>query len=279
VNETRELTFDDVIRAGRVLFGATFAAEEPGWRHVLRDVYRRRAMETHPDRARALGRGERELACEFRAVAEAYRVLSSLRAAPVPAVGRRPAPPARPPAGPPPPPPRPARRAAASPPGAWTAPSPRAPGPAAAPRVRAPFRAEALPDRRLRFAEFLYYAGRVRWSELVDAVAWQRRQRPPIGRLAVEHRFLAHDDVGVILERRREAGANATPFGEWAVRLGYLTPFQVLALLGIQLRMQRPIGQWFVARGIVGPDEIDAIRGRIFRHNARFARETPHPVA
>ena len=63
------------------------------------------------------------------------------------------------------------------------------------------------------------------------------------------------------------------PFGEWAVRLGYLTPIQVLALLGMQLRTQRPIGQWFVARGIVGVDEIDAIRGRILRHNARFARD------
>ena len=119
-------------------------------------------------------------------------------------------------------------------------------------------------------------AGVVR--SIAASIAWQRAQRPPIGRLAVEHGFLAHDDVGVILERRREAGANATPFGEWAVRLGYLTPFQVLALLGMQLRLQRPIGQWFVARGIVGVDEIDAIRSRIFRHNARFGRDAPHPV-
>ena len=102
---------------------------------------------------------------------------------------------------------------------------------------------------------------------------WDYRRVVAVGRIAVEHGFLAHDDVGVILERRREAGANATPFGEWAVRLGYLTPFQVLALLGVQGRRQRPIGQWFVARGIVGVDEIDAIRGRILRHNARFARD------
>jgi hypothetical protein len=139
-----------------------------------------------------------------------------------------------------------------------------------APRVRASVRPEELPRRRLRFAEYLYYSGRVRWSELVEAIAWQRAQRPPIGRIAVELGFLAHDDVGVILERRRLAGANATPFGEWAVRLGYLTPFQVLAILGQQLRWQRPIGQYFVERGLLGPDDLDEIRRRIARHNGRF---------
>jgi hypothetical protein len=111
----------------------------------------------------------------------------------------------------------------------------------------------------------------VRWSDLVEAIAWQRAQRPPIGRIAVELGFLAHDDVGVILERRRLAGANGIPFGAWAIRLGYLTTFQVLAILGQQLRAQRPIGQYFVGRGILGPDEIEAIRQRILRHNVRFA--------
>jgi hypothetical protein len=129
---------------------------------------------------------------------------------------------------------------------------------------------EELPRRRLRFAEFLYYSGRVRWSELADALAWQRTQRPPVGRIAVDFGFLASDDVGVILERRREAGAHAVPFGEWAVRLGFLTSFQLLATLGQQLRLQRPIGQFFVERGLIEADEIDGVRRRIIRHNGRF---------
>jgi hypothetical protein len=91
-----------------------------------------------------------------------------------------------------------------------------------------------------------------------------------VGRIAVEFGFLSPDEVGVLLERRREAGANGTPFGEWAVRCGVLTSFQLLAVLGQQLRMQRPIGQWFVERGLLEADEIDAIRRRILRHNARF---------
>jgi hypothetical protein len=140
--------------------------------------------------------------------------------------------------------------------------------------VRVSVRPQDLPRRRLRFAEYLYYSGRARWSELVEAIAWQRAQRPPLGRIAVELGFIGPDDVGVILERRREAGAHATPFGEWAVRLGYLSSFQLLALLGRQLRLQQPIGRFFVERGILELDEIDAVHRGILRHNVQF-----HPGA
>ena len=75
--ETQEITLVEVLRAGRVLYGPAFAAEGGAWRETLKATYRRRAMETHPDRARSLGRSERELAREFKAVADAYRVLSN----------------------------------------------------------------------------------------------------------------------------------------------------------------------------------------------------------
>jgi hypothetical protein len=271
VSDAHEITFDDVLRAGRVLFGAAFAAEARGWRDRLKATYRRRALETHPDRARSLGRTERDLAREFHAVAGAYRILSSMRAGPLPGAAA--------PAPPPAPvrvwPPRRARPASEAvpwtpprAPGARAGPPPAAPPASAGPRVRASIRPEDLPRQRLRFAEFLYYSGRVRWTALVDAIAWQRSQRPPLGRIAVDLGFLASDDVGVILERRRLAGANAVPFGEWAVRLGRLTPFQLLATLGHQLRMQRPIGQFFVERGMLGEDEIDEVRRGVLRHNA-----------
>lgn len=252
--ETQAITFEDVVRAGRTLFGPAFVAEADAWRHALRTTYRRRAMETHPDRAGALGRGEVELAREFRAVAEAYRILSTLRAGPLPA-------PSRPRAAPRPSPPAGGKVARA-----------RGPAPASgfAARVRASARSVSLPRRRLRLGEYLYYTGRVRWSELVEAIAWQRAHRPAIGRIAVDFGFLSRDDVGVILERRREAGAHGTPFGEWAVRLGYLTSFQLLAALGRQHRLQRPIGQFFVERDLLDAAEIDAVRRGMLRHNARF---------
>jgi hypothetical protein len=263
--ETGEITFDDVLRAGRLLFGPAFVAEAAGWRGRLKATYHRRALETHPDRARSLGRAERDLLREFHAVAEAYRILSSLRAGPPPGGAREGAPRGPERASQP--------REGAPGPRPWTPPRAASapPPPSAGPRARVAVRREELPRRRLRFAEFLYYSGRVRWSELAEAIAWQRTQRPALGRIAVDLGFLAADDVGVLLERRREAAANAIPFGEWAVRLGYLTPFQLLAVLGHQLRQQRPIGQFFVERRVLEPDEIDDVRVRILRHNARFS--------
>ncbi len=266
---TQEITFDEVLRAGRVLFGPAFAAEAVTWRDTLKATYRRRALETHPDRARSLGRAELDLSREFKAVTEAYRVLSTLRAGPLPraSAARRPA--ARPA-------PRPSAwpsdraRARRPPPPAPAAPHAEAASSAGGPRVRVGVRPQDLPRRRLRFAEYLYYAGRVRWTELVEAVAWQRAQRPPLGRIAVDFGFLAADDVGVLLEARRAAAAGSIPFGEWAVRQGYLTPFQLLAALGQQLRAQRPIGQFFVERGILEADEIDDVRRRILRHNSSY---------
>jgi hypothetical protein len=270
VLETQEITFDEVLRAGRVLFGPAFAAHGAAWRAALKATYRRRAMETHPDRARSLGRPERELAREFKDVADAYRVLSLVGAGPLPRIVRPPAPPR----------PRPQRARAPTPADARVErppqpAEPRPPSRADGPRVRVGVRPEDLPQRRLRFAEFLYYSGRVGWSDLVEAIAWQRAQRPPVGRIAVDLGFLEPEDVPVLLERRRRAAsAGGLPFGEWAVREGYLTSFQLLAVLGRQLRLQRPIGQFFVERGLLDPDDVDLVRRRILRHNARFL-ETP----
>jgi len=275
VPEILEISLEEVVAAGRVLFGPSFAADGHGWRDDLKTTYRRRAMETHPDRARAVGRSEGELAREFRRVADAYRVLSALRAGPLPRAAA------------PPPPPRPAARARRRPPGEpWTTtrPPPPDPPPRAAPRPATPepardfpgararvsVRPEDLPRRRLRFAEYLYYSGRVPWTAFVEAISWQRRQRPAVGRIAIDWGFLTPGDVAEILERRRLAEAHQVPFGEYAVRLGYLSAFQLLAVLGRQLRLQKRIGEFFVERGYLERDEIDGIRLRISRHNAKW---------
>lgn len=287
-----EISWDEVIRAGTVIFGPTFgaAARAGGWRGELKTAYRRRVLETHPDRAAILGRREEELLREFRAVSEAYELLVQLRAGPLPAA--HPAPAARPP--PPPaarahrPPPRPhphrppqepPRRAAPPPPGPTAAgpggprqaPPPGGEPGGATPRVVPPWAGAGLPRRKLKLAEFLYYSGRVSWQDFVAAIAWQRGQRPAVGRIAVGFGFLERWEVAEILERRRTEGAGREPFGEFAVRRGYLTPFQLLALLGQQLRLQQPIGQYFVERGLVDDADLDRARAVIFRHNARHA--------
>ena len=263
-----QVTLEDVIAAGRVLFGPAFRAEGQGWRVDLKTTYRRRALETHPDRARSVGRTESDLVAEFRRVAEAYRVLSQLAGGPVP-VPARPAVPPRP---------APARHRGAAD-GAPPAEAPAARAAAAAERGEAPghrvrysIHPESLPRRKLRLAEYLYYSGRVPWTAFVEALAWQRRQRPALGRIAVDWGFLDPEDVGRIMEERRLRDAHAVPFGEFAVRLGYLTSFQLLAILGRQLRLQRRIGEFFVENGFIDAGDLDEIRRRLTRHNARWVR-------
>ena len=247
---TAQTPVEQLVDAGRVLFGRSFSPNRTGWRATLRDVYRRRALETHPDRARALGRPEAELAREFHAIAEAYRVLSA--AARGPSSSRMRAATAR--ASPRPPPTATPRESAAR---RGTA----APAPAAA--------REPLPRRRLRLAEFLYYTGRIPWSAFVAAIVWQRAQRPRLGRIAVDLGFLAPPDVAAILARRRAEGALGEPFGEYALRTGFLTRLQLLAAVGRQGRLQRRIGEYFVERGLVDARTLDAARAELFGHNVQ----------
>ena len=224
-------------RALDLLFGANRPRRSgaEAFRREVREAFRRRALETHPDRAQALGRSESSLADEFRSIFEAYQFLSREEAPPAPRpVAQRP------------------RERASRPPRDHLS--------------RAP-----LPQRTLLFAEFLYYSGRASWRNLVEAVAWQRRQRPSIGRIAVEWGHLSDDEVREILERRRRDGAEE-PFGEYARRQGFLSGGQLLALLGRQRRLQRRSGQFFVEVGIVGEQEIPGLDADLSRHNARWRR-------
>ncbi|HET6921511.1 MAG TPA: J domain-containing protein [Anaeromyxobacteraceae bacterium] len=237
---------DGVGKAGELIFGPGFEPppdlEGETWQREVREAWRRRALETHPDRAAALGRDERELAREFQALADAYRTLCPAGGAPEAAPPGRPQPPvARPP-------PRPAR-----------------------PPVDHLHRG-GLPRRALLFAEYLYYSGRVSWRNLVEAVAWQRRQRPPIGRIAVEWGQLDDGQVREVLQARRR-GDGGKPFGECAREMGLLTGVQVLSLLGRQRRLQRRIGEYFVEAGLVAGREVPAVEAELVAHNARFRRE------
>jgi hypothetical protein len=128
-----------------------------------------------------------------------------------------------------------------------------------------------VPGRRLRLAEFLYYSGRVSWSQFVAAVAWQRRQRPSLGRIAVELGFLHQRTVASLLEQRRREGMASEPFGAYAIRQGWLTAAQLLAMLGRQQRLQRRIGVFFIEHGLLEETELEEARVELSRHNARVA--------
>jgi hypothetical protein len=64
-------------------------------------------------------------------------------------------------------------------------------------------------------------------------------------------------------------------FGEFALRTGLLSFYQLLVLLGRQKRLQPRIGDYFIERGILLPKKLDAAEAALKEHNRRhwFKRE------
>ncbi len=288
---------------------------------LLQSAYKRRILETHPDRAQVLGENDEVLAARCKAVTQAYEVLSSFlrtrpsrpecagstcpsgTADPTSAVG--------------------ANRTTPRPDEAEAAAEVRDPPSSGAPRSAAknqvdddddersstlrrrrrvytrrrtgrrraratagtrrsgagPRRCEndganfppvgSMPLGPLRLAEFAYHSGLISWTTLLDAVRWQKRQRPPIGQLAVDHGLLTTDQVREILQQRRQEAASQVPFAAYARRSGYLSFFEQLVVLGRQRLMQQRIGEFFVESGHFTPGEIDALVTQLHKHNLR----------
>ena len=105
------------------------------------------------------------------------------------------------------------------------------------------------------FGRFLLARGHITLQQLIDAVRWQRAQRPPVGRIAINWGILSATQVYEILSHKNPEDR----FCDVAVRRGYMTGFQRLAVLGRQREMQKPIGSYFVEQGILSREEIEGL--------------------
>jgi hypothetical protein len=143
----------DVERAARLVLGRDLGAGVAP--DELKNAFRRRALELHPDRAAALGRDPGDLAEAFRALCAAYDLLHGQAEV------------------------------------QGGAPDPRRPARA---------RQAGLPPRPLRFAEYLYYSGRISWADLAEAIAWQRHQGRRIGQWFVERGLIHAGEVRSVRE-------------------------------------------------------------------------------
>lgn len=250
----------DLSRACRVLFGPDIPVTKEFLRRLqlsdLKDSYHRKALEFHPDRAHLLGRDAVWMNEMFKDVTVAYHCLKSYldgRVIPFDPDQRmrhrgRPASHAHAPAG--------KRTGVRSETGSrsdtqvgdldhfWEA---------------------SVPEIRLLFGQYLYYAGIISWKTLITAITWQRRQRPPFGKIAVMWDYLDRRDIEAIFAGRRPG----EKMGDSALRLGLLTPFQRNAVLGFQRWLQRPIGSYFAENGLLTEEEIVSLIRLLKKHNAR----------
>jgi len=117
---------------------------------------------------------------------------------------------------------------------------------------------------------FSYYQGKVTYQQLIEALVWQRRQRPTLGVIAQDWGWLSEAKVTQILGHR----GHAVRFGKKAVELGYLRPQQVDTLLRHQRSLQRKIGQYFIEKGLITEEEAHQIAKSLENHNSQVSRHT-----
>ena len=125
------------------------------------------------------------------------------------------------------------------------------------------FYAGSIPKVNLMLGQYLYYSGLISWRTLIEAICWQRRQRPQIGQIAIAWGLISSQDIMRILT----AKTFNEKFGECALRIGYISNFEHFALIGRQRQLQRPFGEYFIESGIISSSDIISIAGKQQLHN------------
>ena len=110
----------------------------------------------------------------------------------------------------------------------------------------------AIPNRRLRFGEYLYYSKVISWNTLISAIVAQYKKRPRLGELAVKLNYLDFERVTSIIKEV----SYLEKFGEAAVRVGLLNTKQLENILNIQKGYNMPIGRFFIDENILTKDEL-----------------------
>lgn len=227
----------------------------------IKAAYRKRALQTHPDRFASRGAEYQKRCSErFIAVNNAYETLSSYLKSRERGFDFKPA---------------------RDPENVYTAPHRKPPPEQYRPSDYFRNRTDEfsshfywqkdVPHRHLRFGEFLYYSGVIPWKILIRALVWQVRQRPRIGEIAQRWRWLTEFQIANLL-RYRHPGER---LGELLLDNKIITPFQLKILLWQQKRLQKPIGEYFLDQRVLSESQIQAFLRRQESHNFKFRANRP----
>jgi hypothetical protein len=124
-----------------------------------------------------------------------------------------------------------------------------------------------IPTRTLLFGEFLYYSGVISWKTLIDAITWQRIKRPRLGKIAMDKGFLSCGEVLEILNAR----SKKEKFGEFALKNGLITAGQLKQLLEVQQNLHVQIGSYFINHEILTVRDLFGFLVKHKAHNQRVA--------
>lgn len=275
----------ELLPACHVLFGAQavcgVAFLDTLHEDLLKSVFRKRAFETHPDRASSAGLDPVVMTLRFQEVQAARDLLNRYLAerATLPIVETAPRT-----ASSAPPRPRPQARPHAqshtrtrqesSQPSGGAKRNTRSSHTKTPPKSHTPAATDfywngRLPDRPLPIGEYLYYSGFISLQALIAAIHSQRTQRPVFGQLAHQWGYLSPLHLRHLVSSKR-VGERV---GDAALRLGLLTPFQRDAVLGMQRSKQRPFGRFLIEAGLMSDAELGAaVRAQRVHNFGRTAR-------
>jgi hypothetical protein len=124
-----------------------------------------------------------------------------------------------------------------------------------------------VPKRHLRIGEFLYYAGIIPWESLISAITSQRKERRRIGEIASRWGWLSKKQVDTLL-RYKEPRER---LGDMLLRNNLITPFQLSMLLRQQQMSQKPIGEYLLESGILTENDLTRFLEYLKVHNKRHS--------
>jgi curved DNA-binding protein CbpA len=252
---TTRLTETQVAEACKTLFGSDIIVRRSFLLYIqpsgAKSAYRRKAKETHPDLfAGADPLQQKKQAMLFIEILKAYDVLNAffeqrdkglwkeVKKAAAPRPRERRATPRQPKAAHKDPP-KPSERTAQ-------------------------FWEGGIPFRPLEIGRYLYYSKRISYQALIDALVWQRSQRPIIGDLALRWGWLTAGAIDRIIQSTGLHGR----FGEKAMGLGLLTSFQIKTLLFFQRSQQERLGEYFIVHKLLAREDLDRFVAEMLEHNA-----------
>lgn len=120
-----------------------------------------------------------------------------------------------------------------------------------------------IPERPLLFGHYLYYCGLTTWRTITAVLVQQRRGRLRCGELGARSGLLQPADITRILRSK----PSHTPFGEMAMALGLLDERQVQSLLIQQRWQQKKFGAILVEQELLSLRELSLLLSLFRRHN------------
>ncbi|MDC7221716.1 MAG: J domain-containing protein [Spirochaetales bacterium] len=220
------------------LFDCTDAVQLVQKEDVLKKQFRKKALKTHPDRAAQCGRDPEQMRRAFQNINDNYQILMdrimaqkgvSFRSSKVHV-----------------------RK--------------ESPNATKEQSVSVGFYKGRCPEKKLRFAEYLYYCKKISWEQLISALSWQYTNRPKLGELARKKGWMTDEQIIRILREKK----SSQRFGLASVNLGYLTVDKCRILLGEQKLTGLPIGSYFTKKYILTEAQLKEQLLLFIRHNRKY---------